>query len=70
MCLVGFSINISDVAPGVKYFGTFLCVGGSYAGFPGVVAWQVSKLVYGFDDTDISSFLGLGIICQVNINER
>ncbi|KAF5349868.1 hypothetical protein D9758_014021 [Tetrapyrgos nigripes] len=44
MCLVGFSINISDVAPGVKYFGTFLVVGGSYAGFPGVVAWLGNNL--------------------------
>lgn len=39
MCLIGFSINISDTKPGVKYFGTFFCVAGSYAAFPGVVAW-------------------------------
>lgn len=39
MLLVGFSINISDAPPGVKYFGTFLCVSGSYAAFPGVVSW-------------------------------
>ena len=37
--LVGFAINISDVSIGVKYFGTFLVVAGSYASFPGVVAW-------------------------------
>ncbi|KAF8651375.1 hypothetical protein AX16_004822 [Volvariella volvacea WC 439] len=39
LCLIGFSINISNVPNGVKYFGTFFCVAGSYAGFPGVVAW-------------------------------
>ncbi|KAK7438888.1 hypothetical protein VKT23_017814 [Stygiomarasmius scandens] len=44
MCLIGFSINISDAPPGVKYFGTFLCVAGSYAGFPGVVAWLGNNL--------------------------
>ncbi|ESK89448.1 mfs nicotinic acid transporter tna1 [Moniliophthora roreri MCA 2997] len=42
--LIGFTINISNVAPGVKYFGTFLCVTGSYAGFPGVVAWLGNNL--------------------------
>ncbi|KZT63332.1 MFS general substrate transporter [Daedalea quercina L-15889] len=36
MCLVGFSINISDAPIGAKYFGTFLCVSGSYAAFPGI----------------------------------
>ena len=39
MLLIGFSINISDVPRGAKYFGTFFCVAGSYASFPGVVAW-------------------------------
>ncbi|KAJ6625864.1 hypothetical protein B0H10DRAFT_2001105 [Mycena sp. CBHHK59/15] len=44
MCLVGFSINISNAPSGVKYFGTFFCVAGSYAAFPGVVAWCVLQL--------------------------
>ncbi|EMD36671.1 hypothetical protein CERSUDRAFT_94946 [Gelatoporia subvermispora B] len=44
MCLVGFAINISDVAIGPKYFGTFLVVAGSYAAFPGVVAWLGNNL--------------------------
>ncbi|KAJ8455561.1 hypothetical protein ONZ45_g18911 [Pleurotus djamor] len=44
MCLIGFSINISEVASGVKYFGTFLVVAGSYAAFPGVVAWDGDNL--------------------------
>ncbi|KAF8994036.1 MFS general substrate transporter [Cyathus striatus] len=44
MCLIGFSINISDVSTGVKYFGTFFCVSGSYAAFPGVVAWLGNNL--------------------------
>jgi hypothetical protein len=39
MCLIGFIINISNVDNGVKYFGIYLCVAGSYAAFPGVVAW-------------------------------
>ena len=41
LCLIGFTINISDVSIGVKYFGTFFCVCGAYAAFPGIVAWQV-----------------------------
>jgi len=43
-CLVGFSINISDVSSGAKYFGTFLIVAGAYAGFPGVVVWLSNNL--------------------------
>ncbi|KAJ6498892.1 MFS general substrate transporter [Mycena sanguinolenta] len=39
MLLIGFSINISNAPSGAKYFGTFFCVAGSYASFPGVVAW-------------------------------
>jgi hypothetical protein len=39
MCLVGFSINISDTSPGVKYFGIFFCMAGGYGAFPSVVAW-------------------------------
>ncbi|KZT63331.1 MFS general substrate transporter [Daedalea quercina L-15889] len=42
--LVGFAINISDAPIGVKYFGTFFCVTGSYAAFPGVVAWLGNNL--------------------------
>ncbi|KAI5118654.1 hypothetical protein M0805_002574 [Coniferiporia weirii] len=44
MCLIGFSINISTAPRGVKYFGTFFCVAGSYATFPGVVAWLGNNL--------------------------
>ncbi|KAJ6585527.1 MFS general substrate transporter [Mycena capillaripes] len=44
MCLVGFSINISNASSGVKYFGTFLCVGGTYSAFPGIVAWLGNNL--------------------------
>lgn len=39
MCLIGFSINISTAPSGVKYFGTFFIVMGSYAAFPGVISW-------------------------------
>lgn len=41
MCLIGFAINVSNAPIGVKYFGTFFCVAGSYGGFPGVVTWYV-----------------------------
>lgn len=44
MCLIGFSINISTAPHGVKYFGTFFVVGGSYAAFPGIVAWLGNNL--------------------------
>ncbi|KAH9017354.1 MFS general substrate transporter [Lactarius deliciosus] len=44
MLLIGFSINISNASPGVKYFGTFFCVTGSYAAFPGVVSWLGNNL--------------------------
>ncbi|KAJ7282872.1 MFS general substrate transporter [Mycena rebaudengoi] len=44
MCLFGFSINISNAPSGVKYFGTFFCVAGSYAAFPGIVAWLGNNL--------------------------
>ncbi|KAI0055359.1 MFS general substrate transporter [Artomyces pyxidatus] len=44
MLLVGFAINIADVPSGVKYFGTFFCVAGSYASFPGVVSWLGNNL--------------------------
>ncbi|KAH9835015.1 MFS general substrate transporter [Rhodofomes roseus] len=44
MCLIGFAINISDAAVGVKYFGTFFCVSGAYAALPGVVAWLGNNL--------------------------
>ncbi|CAA7263446.1 unnamed protein product [Cyclocybe aegerita] len=43
-CLVGFSINISNVPTGVKYFGTFFVVAGSYGAFPGIVAWLGNNL--------------------------
>ncbi len=39
MCLIGFAINISKASVGAKYLGTFFCVSGSYAAFPGVVSW-------------------------------
>jgi len=35
----GFGINISNTSVGVKYFGTFLCVAGSYSSLPGLIAW-------------------------------
>ncbi|TFK32744.1 MFS general substrate transporter [Crucibulum laeve] len=44
MCLIGFSINISTAPAGVKYFGTFFVVAGSYSALPGVVAWLGNNL--------------------------
>ena len=40
--VIGSGINSSNARSGVKYFGTFWIVAGSYAGFPGVVAWCVA----------------------------
>lgn len=40
--VIGYGINISNARSGVKYFGTFWIVAGSYAGFPVVVAWCVA----------------------------
>ncbi|EJD40519.1 MFS general substrate transporter [Auricularia subglabra TFB-10046 SS5] len=39
MCVLGFAINISDAPRGVKYFGTFFCVAGSYGAYPPLVSW-------------------------------
>jgi len=44
LLVIGFSIQISEAAPGAKYFGTFLCVAGSYATFPAIVAWLGNNL--------------------------
>ncbi|KAI0634516.1 MFS general substrate transporter [Trametes polyzona] len=45
LCLIGFSINAANVPIGVRYFGTFLVVTGSYAGFPGNVSWMGNNTV-------------------------
>ncbi|KAI0365422.1 MFS general substrate transporter [Pilatotrama ljubarskyi] len=44
-CLVGFAINAADVSIGARYFGTYLVVTGSYAGFPGNVSWMGNNTV-------------------------
>ncbi|KZV75076.1 MFS general substrate transporter [Peniophora sp. CONT] len=44
LLVVGFGINISNAPSGVKYFGTFFCITGSYAAFPGIVAWLGNNL--------------------------
>ncbi|KAJ3536287.1 hypothetical protein NM688_g6858 [Phlebia brevispora] len=44
MCLIGFAINISNAPIGAKYMGTFFCVSGSYAAFPGIVSWLGNNL--------------------------
>jgi len=44
MSLIGFTINITDAPVGAKYFGTFLCVTGHYAAFPGGITWLSNNL--------------------------
>ncbi|KAG0692234.1 MFS general substrate transporter [Suillus ampliporus] len=44
MCLIGLSLNISTAPDGVKYFGTFFMVIGSYAAVPGVISWLGNNL--------------------------
>ncbi|KAI0365421.1 MFS general substrate transporter [Pilatotrama ljubarskyi] len=43
--LIGFAINDANVSIGAKYFGTFLAVTGSYAGFPGNISWLGNNTV-------------------------
>ncbi|KAF9234659.1 major facilitator superfamily domain-containing protein [Melanogaster broomeanus] len=44
IALVGYIINISDAPSGVKYFGTYLCVIGSYSSGPGSISWLANNL--------------------------
>ncbi|TFK52785.1 MFS general substrate transporter [Heliocybe sulcata] len=44
MSFIGFLINITDAPVGVKYLGTFFCVGGCYSAFTGVVSWLSNNL--------------------------
>ena len=44
--LVGYVIEISSSPSGVKYFGTFLCVIGSYTGVPCSIGWWVCFFVH------------------------
>jgi hypothetical protein len=40
--MIGITINLFDVPPGVKYFGIFWIIGGIPTAIPGVVAWYVA----------------------------
>ncbi|KAL5478623.1 hypothetical protein ACEPAI_2808 [Sanghuangporus weigelae] len=60
MCLIGFTINITHASSGVKYFGTFFCVAGSYAAFPGVVTWVGNNLAGQYKR-------GVGMAVQIGI---
>ncbi|KAI9449179.1 MFS general substrate transporter [Lactarius psammicola] len=60
MLVIGFSINISDASSGVKYFGTFFCVTGSYAAFPGVISWLGNNLAGQYKR-------GVGMALQIGI---
>ncbi|KIJ14068.1 hypothetical protein PAXINDRAFT_13185 [Paxillus involutus ATCC 200175] len=44
IALLGYIINISGAPSGAKYFGTYLCVIGSYAIVPGSVSWLANNL--------------------------
>ncbi|KAF8840157.1 MFS general substrate transporter [Paxillus ammoniavirescens] len=44
IALIGYIINISDAPSGVKYFGTYLCVIGSYSSSPGSISWLANNL--------------------------
>ncbi|KAF9230450.1 major facilitator superfamily domain-containing protein, partial [Melanogaster broomeanus] len=44
IALAGYVINISDAPSGVKYFGTYLCVIGSYSSGPGSISWLANNL--------------------------
>jgi hypothetical protein len=45
MITFGYAINLSNAPKGVKYFGTFFVVAGSYSAFPGVVSWYAAVYV-------------------------
>ncbi|KIJ14065.1 hypothetical protein PAXINDRAFT_13182 [Paxillus involutus ATCC 200175] len=44
LALFGYIINISGAPSGVKYFGTYLCVIGSYSSSPGSISWLANNL--------------------------
>lgn len=56
LLLIGYSINISDASDGVKYFGTFLLVTGSYASAPGMVAWYVPVSLFELQPPNVQTF--------------
>ncbi|KZV88429.1 MFS general substrate transporter [Exidia glandulosa HHB12029] len=61
MCLVGFAINISDTSRGAKYFGTFLCVGGSYSAFPILIAWLGNNVAGQYKrGVEMAAHIGIG----------
>jgi hypothetical protein len=57
MSLIGFSLNISTVSHGVKYFGTFFVVMGNYAAVPGAISWcaMISRVTTGTNICDEGS---------------
>ncbi|EKM77200.1 hypothetical protein AGABI1DRAFT_62224 [Agaricus bisporus var. burnettii JB137-S8] len=59
-CLIGYAINISNAPSGVKYFGTFFVVTGSYAAFPGTVAWLGNNLAGQYKR-------GIGMAIQIGV---
>ncbi|KAL5497685.1 hypothetical protein ACEPAH_2616 [Sanghuangporus vaninii] len=71
MLVVGFSINVSPAPRGAKYFGTFLCVAGSYLSRGGRVARQQSFSIYRTRDAPryilghglVLMFIGIRFVC-------
>lgn len=43
-CMIGFLMNICKLRSGVRYFGTFFIVIGSYSALPGSIAWLSNNL--------------------------
>jgi len=44
IALLGYIINLTDAPSGVKYFGTHLCIMGSFSAGPGPVSWLANNL--------------------------
>ncbi|KIJ14037.1 hypothetical protein PAXINDRAFT_13153 [Paxillus involutus ATCC 200175] len=44
IALLGYIINLTDAPSGVKYFGTHLCIMGSFSSGPGAVSWLANNL--------------------------
>ncbi|KIK90892.1 hypothetical protein PAXRUDRAFT_831284, partial [Paxillus rubicundulus Ve08.2h10] len=44
IALLGYIINISNAPSHIKYFGTYLCVIGTYAVAPGSISWLANNL--------------------------
>ncbi|KIJ08926.1 hypothetical protein PAXINDRAFT_17976, partial [Paxillus involutus ATCC 200175] len=44
VALLGYIINITDAPSGVKFFGAYLCIIGTFACSPGPISWLANNL--------------------------